>query len=232
MTPAEKSEFDFWRQWLTSEGKVSGFAGCHEEFLRRRDGGPLSEPMIEEKISPGTRVRILDVGAGPMSFLGNQHPSAQLEIVATDRLAREYESLLQELNIHPPIMSLPITGEGLLTWFLPFSFDFTYARNSLDHAGDPLTIIDNMARLTVKGGHLILRHHPNEGRNERYHGLHQWNFSLDPRLNPPEDGLTGDCLLSDNQDKTVNVSAWLRNYGWVAALVENDWLIFVMRKIK
>ena len=49
-------------------------------------------------------------------------------------------------------------------------------RNALDHAVDPVLIVENMLGVVRSGGHVVLRHTRNEGVRQSYVQLHQWNF--------------------------------------------------------
>lgn len=121
-------------------------------------------------------LRILDMGSGPLTTLGTCWPDKKLEIVAVDPLASEYDRVLEELKITPPIRAVAGTSEGLLEQFGEAAFDFAHSSNALDHAYDPLLSIRNMV-LAVKPACLVyLYHFENEAEKENFNGLHQWNF--------------------------------------------------------
>jgi SAM-dependent methyltransferase len=69
-----------------------------------------------------------------------------------------------------------VAGERLLEHFGPEHFDIAYSRNALDHAVDPLGIVEQMLAVVRPGGHVVLRHVRNEAVRQAYVQLHQWNF--------------------------------------------------------
>jgi SAM-dependent methyltransferase len=168
------TEVAFWDRWLTSRGEASPW-----DYERRLDPAfALQEPTILEFLdrTAPPRGRILDVGAGPLTWLGRTHPTTALEVVAVDPLAAEYDDLLARHGIEPPVRTRAVRGEELLDHFPPASFDVAFARNALDHAADPLAIVRAMTAVTRLGGIVVLRHLEREAERERYEELHQWNL--------------------------------------------------------
>jgi hypothetical protein len=74
------------------------------------------------------------------------------------------------------VRARPVPGERLIDHFGPDRFDVAYSRNALDHAVDPVLIVENMLGVVRSGGHVVLRHMRNEGVRQSYVQLHQWNF--------------------------------------------------------
>jgi SAM-dependent methyltransferase len=149
------------------------------EYLRPRfePRDSLLEPVLEERrVRWSGAVEILDVGAGPISALGT--PPAGSSITAVDPLADDYDALLAEVGIEPPIRTIPCAGEEILERFGPASFQAAYGRNSIDHALDPVRVIRNMLAVVRPGGSVVLRHRRNEGRTRRWLDFHQWNFDV------------------------------------------------------
>jgi SAM-dependent methyltransferase len=128
--------------------------------------------------SSGPVVRILDVGAGPLTTLGRHWEGHQIEIVAVDPLAEEYRALLKRLGISPPTETTLAHGEKLLEKFQPDQFDMAYSSNALDHSYDPVLAIGQMLKVVKPQGYVYLWHFANEGLTEAYQGLHQWNFDV------------------------------------------------------
>jgi SAM-dependent methyltransferase len=173
------SEVSFWRGYIDGAG-----LDWPEEYAERLDPAtPLREHLIADRLDDlrAGIVSILDVGAGPMTTLGKTYPGRTLAITAVDPLAAEYDRLLDDAGLTPPVRTLACRGEDLLERFEPERFDVAYARNSLDHGDDPLLIIRNMVRLVKPGGLVVLRHYKTEGETELYSGLHQWNFEVEGR---------------------------------------------------
>jgi hypothetical protein len=154
------------------------------------------------------------VGAGPLTMLGYRYPGKTLTIVPVDPLADDYERLLREAHLEPPIPTLAVAGEALLEHFGSRRFDIAYASNSLDHSADPFLIISNMVEVVRTGGIVLLRHKRNEGESARYGGLHQWNF----------DAVDGSLLLWNNAVE-VNVGAALEERAATTAWIEQGEVI-------
>jgi SAM-dependent methyltransferase len=171
-----KSEVDFWADWLVGAAGSEQWSWDREERLDPNT--EIRDPLVREELerSTGHEVSILDVGAGPLTSLGYRYPGRTVTIVPVDPLAGDYDRLLAEAGLDPPVRTLCVAGEDLVERFGRRRFDIAYAANSLDHSADPLMIIANMASVVRPGGVVLLRHKRNEGQSARYGGLHQWNF--------------------------------------------------------
>jgi SAM-dependent methyltransferase len=205
----KKTEVDFWAGWLV------GAPGTEEwESDRQSRMAPhteITDPLVREELqrSPAEAVSILDVGAGPVTKLGFRYPGKTITIVAVDPLADEYESLLREADLRPPVRTIRVAGEALLEHFGSGTFDIAYASNALDHSADPFKIITNMTAVVRPAGVVLLRHKRNEGESARYGGLHQWNFDVD-----------GERLILWNNAVEVDVRSELagraRTTAWIS----------------
>jgi SAM-dependent methyltransferase len=188
-------EVQFWRKALSDP--LADW--IPEEFSQRTDPVlPLQQDLrqlLGEDCGP--IVRILDVGAGPLTRLGKVWEGKTLEIVATDPLAPEYDRILSEIDLDPLVRTIAVQGEMIAEHFAAGSFDLAYASNSLDHAKDPVEVIRQMGLVIKTGGHLYLWHFVNCGIGERYQGLHQWNFS----------GSADDLFIDDGRSKVSLRSA-------------------------
>jgi SAM-dependent methyltransferase len=174
----QSSEVDFWADWLVGAPGTEEWASDRE--ARLAPDTQITDPLVRAELerNPAEEISILDVGAGPVTKLGFRYPGKRLTIVAVDPLADEYERLLRDAKLDPPIRTIRVAGEELLEHFGSGRFDIAYASNSLDHSADPLTIISNMAAVVRPGGIVLLRHKRNEGESAWYGGLHQWNFDV------------------------------------------------------
>jgi SAM-dependent methyltransferase len=172
----KRNEVDFWAGWLTGAPGTEQWTADREERLNPET--EIRDPVVRAELEriPAEEVSILDVGAGPLTWLGYRYPGKSLTIVPVDPLADEYDRLLREAGLEPPVRTIQVAGEALLEHFGPASFDIAYATNALDHSADPLRIISNMVTVVRPGGAVILRHKRNEGASARYSGLHAWNF--------------------------------------------------------
>jgi SAM-dependent methyltransferase len=203
------SEVDFWAGWLVGAPGTEQWASDRESRLDPET--EIRDPLVRAELerSPAEEVSILDVGAGPVTWLGYRYPGKTLTIVPVDPLADEYDRLLREAKLDPPIRTVRVAGEALVEHFGSRKFDIAYATNSLDHSADPFTIISNMVAVVRTGGVVLLRHKRNEGDSARYGGLHQWNFDV-----------VDDALIVWNEVAQVNVAAELegraKTKAWIS----------------
>ena len=172
------SEVDFWAAWLVGAPGTEQWANDRESRLAPET--EIRDPLVRAELerNPAEVISIVDVGAGPLTLLGYRYPGKTLTIVPVDPLAEEYDRLLHDAGLDPPIRTLPVAGEALFEHFGSGRFDIAYASNALDHSADPLAIISNMVAVVRPGGVVLLRHKRNEGESARYGGLHQWNFDV------------------------------------------------------
>lgn len=167
-------EMRFWAMALSDQGRHWNA----EEFRRRTDPRSEFQPELQALIptSSGDTVRLLDVGAGPLTTLGSRWPNRDLRITALDPLAAEYAALLARLGIQPPVVTSVGEGEKLSEQFPTDHFDLAYSCNALDHSRDPVIAIAQMLAVVKPGRFVYLWHFANEGLCECYTGMHQWNF--------------------------------------------------------
>lgn len=165
-TRALPREAEFWRHWLTTEHRIARLSP------RQTDPGLVGK-IIDRA---GPVIRLLDVGAGPLTTLSASWPDRTVVVVPVDALAAEYDVLLHEAGISPPIRTLPIHGERLGDAFPGDYFDAVNCDNALDHFYDPIRAVHQMLAVTRPGGLVRVISRENEGENEQYRGLHQWNI--------------------------------------------------------
>jgi SAM-dependent methyltransferase len=138
----------------------------------------LQEPLATLIQSLPKPWRILDVGCGPLSTIGLRIGDERIDLIGADPLADTYLNQLTEAGIHSNCELIKTDCSDLALRFSGKPFSITCSINALDHAPDPLQVIRQMVVVTVPNGYVFLRHAENEGIRERYHGLHQWNFSI------------------------------------------------------
>jgi SAM-dependent methyltransferase len=172
-------ELAFWEQYIATGGLE-----FPREFQSLLDPAtPIADPFLLgalERVSCDP-IRILDVGAGPFTTVGHHDPgngARAVEVVAVDPLGDQFAALIERAGLSPPVPTTPCRGEDLVSRFGSDRFDIAYARNSVDHAADPLLVIENMLSVVRPGGEVILHHYRREAENMGYEGLHQWNFDL------------------------------------------------------
>ena len=215
------TEVDFWADWLVGAPGTEQWTTDREERLAPET--EIRDPAVREELArnPANAVSIIDVGAGPITWLGYRYPGKTVTIVAVDPLADEYDRLLEDAGLDPPVRTMCVAGEDLLEHFDRGTFDIAYATNALDHSADPLGIISNMVALVRPGGIVLLRHKRNEGESAHYGGLHQWNFDVDDgRLVVWNDAVRTDVGAA--LDGRAETTAWTEDHEVVARLAVRE----------
>jgi len=206
----------FWARWL----KITAIENP-DLFRERVDPNePLSEyhrRFID--FLPHHRIRILDVGAGPLTILGKKHPFKELDIVATDILAEQYAKILAKRNIRPIIKTIYADADNLTAVFPPASFDYVFACNSIDHCANPVRSILEMLAVVKPGCYVTLMHGHNEAEKACYAGLHQWNFDAE-----------GSCFIIWNKSSRLNMTNQLAQLAEVECRVESGFTHAHIRK--
>jgi 4-amino-4-deoxy-L-arabinose transferase-like glycosyltransferase/SAM-dependent methyltransferase len=166
-------EIHFWENFFAGGG--GEWAG---ELAQRLDPASPFKPNQRRWIDarPGARLEILDVGAGPLTCLGKTIEGCEVHIAAVDPLAGEYDRILNQHNIHPPVPTIAGQAEKLVDQFGENRFDMVFSRNALDHSADPIVGIRQCLRAAKPGCHVVLMNFLNEAQSQNYQGLHQWNF--------------------------------------------------------
>ena len=199
---ALQEEIQFWRDWF-----VTGGLQWRQDFDERFDPNQPIQKHLASYIDrlETDRVHILDVGSGPLTKLGKIHPSKQIMITATDLLAQEYDRLLEDLEMEPPIRTIYADAENLAEQFGRDTYDIVHGQNCIDHTADPLRSIKQMLAVSKPQGFVVLFHAENEGKREQYHQLHQWDFTC-------EDGF---FVIRDRRGRATNVTKELAAVGEV-----------------
>jgi SAM-dependent methyltransferase len=176
-------------------------------------------------LPPQTEVHILDVGAGPLTYLGKKYEGKHVNITAVDPLSDEYDRILDKYQIQPLVRTQKLAAEDLTKRFPSGTFDLVFARNCIDHAYNPKRAILQMIEVVKSGRYVLLEHRPNEAENENYSGLHQWNFSL---------STNGDFLISSKFEKVNMTKKCLELCTITCEMVnegrDGDWLITRIQK--
>jgi SAM-dependent methyltransferase len=147
-----------------------------------------------------------------------------LRITPVDPLAREYDRLLADFGLEPPIRTVFCPGEQLLERFPPGYFDVAYARNSVDHSYDAAGVVRNMVELVRPGGYVLLRHVRREGEHMKYTGFHQWNLDVEAGHLVLWNKVRRHDLTRE-LERVARVEAYRNHDG------EEDWVIAVIRKL-
>ncbi len=214
-------ELAFWERVLPGRLAPGGAYASGPGGNGRADlKAPVLDPTMAAVIDrvPDEVVSILDVGAGPLTVVGKTYPGKRLQITATDPLAEDYDQIMREIEFEPPIRTLSVSGEDLLDHFGPGSFDIAFARNSIDHAADPVRLIRNMLAVVKPGRFVLLWHLPAQGERWRYHGLHQWNFALEQEalvIRRPR----RDTVRIDSSFDSAAAAECFERDGWIGCLL-------------
>lgn len=212
-------EIAFWREWFEGKG-----LDWPDDYRRRFNPDLELQPELAALLPmiPKVEIDLLDVGAGPITRLGKKSPGRVINLVATDLLARQYDSLLSELKIEPLLRTVYADAEHLSDRFGQSMFDIVHAQNTVDHMEHPLAAIGEMVLVTRPGGFVYLRHEENEGTRTGFYTLHQWDFYLDDE--------TGDFMLRHALGKTYNISRLLRRYGKSKCYREEKRVVFLIQR--
>lgn len=197
-----KAEIDFWEDWIINKGLF-----WPEEYAERIN----PETPIQEHISRYIDVHkqlvyILDVGSGPISFLGkkNESSSTDFKLTCVDPLGKEYLKLLKKYGIIPHAPLFTVRSEELSLHLPENYFDIVYMRNALDHSLDPKTAIYEMLKVAVEGGVILLEHLYNEAETQCYANFHQWNICIEH-----------DDFIIWNRSTKINMTTELNNIARV-----------------
>jgi SAM-dependent methyltransferase len=168
------SEVFFWRLWARSSDTQEQRNALMDEGLRF----PVQLDPVVERIE-GDTVRVLDVGAGPISSIGRRHPTKAIHLTPTDVLAEQYGKILSARGLKPPVPTVYADAETLSQQFGNDAFELVHASNCIDHMRDPAKAIDEMVKVVRPGGWIVLIHRMDEAKHQDYAGLHQWNVAVD-----------------------------------------------------
>lgn len=168
------AELRFWDDWLASGG-----LDWRDDFARRFDpDAPLLPHLAALAGDAREAVRVLDVGAGPVTSVGYRLAGQPVALTAVDPLAPLYTPLLARHGRTAPVATGFALAEALTLTLPVEGFDLVHCRNALDHAIDPLAGLAEMLAAARVGGHVVLSHFADEAEAAGQAGLHQWNFSI------------------------------------------------------
>jgi len=150
-------EKEFWTGWKNRGQDI------HCKKVR-----PLKKNLVS--VFPENATEILDVGCGAISNLGRDVEGREIKIVQADPLSDWYSTLVDDIpnEVHC------VAGQDLDKYFSPRKFDLVHASNSVDHSVDPEAVLRGMS--SVAKGPIWLEHYHNCAVQNKWLGLHQWNF--------------------------------------------------------
>lgn len=215
-------EIAFWDSYF----RTKGLRWADTYHVRLNPNQPL-QPHIVELVRrlESSVVGILDVGAGPLTYLGKVCESKEIKITAVDPLADEYDKILEKYNVKPLVRTKKGKAERLSILFRKDTFDLVFARNCIDHSFNPERSIREMLKVVKPWCYVLMEHRFDEAENQSYAGFHQWNFfSKD-----------GDFLIR-NRDKVINMSKRLSGICSIECSMEcfnkndGEWLVTRLKK--
>lgn len=210
-----QSEINFWTHWFATRG-----IDWPEDFNERLASETPLQPWIVQGMEGKSDLRILDVGAGPMTMLGKQLGGRRIDIVASDPLAPIYSQIATAHGVQRPIETVQAFAEDLSCYYSPRSFDIVHCRNALDHSFDPMRGLLQMFLVAKLGGRIVLQHAVDEAVHGEYLGFHQWNFTEE----------NGDFIIW-NPAHRINVTKQLSPYADIMTSSADRWIVVIMHKM-
>lgn len=114
------------------------------------------------------KLKILDVGSGPISVLGNRLNGLEIDLTCVDPLADYYREILDSIKVSLPYSLIKSCGENIKEVFFTNTYDIVFSRNALDHAMAPHKAIAAMLDVCKENGKCIIEVYLNEAINSRY----------------------------------------------------------------
>lgn len=218
----KQNELNFWRDFLATKG-----GKWQHNYWQRQDANLALQGYITQYLKKTTEIgataKILDAGAGPLTFVGKTSPIYHLDLTAVDALANEYDQILSEFDITPIVRTQYCDVEQLTSRFALNYFNLVHIRNALDHSYDPLLGILQMLDVVKPGGYVLINTKVNEGEDENYLGFHNWNFCCD----------RGQFIIWNFNQLSVSVDDVIRDIGQVEDFnisADRKWMIVAIRK--
>ena len=209
-------ELSYWKQWV-----AGGDIHTHDFIRQALDPELQLQPHLAELLDPDTdrELKVLDVGPGLISFLGKWLGDRPVTIVPVDPLADEYNQLLESAGLTPLVPAIAGSAEDLSSQFPEGSFDLAHSSNAIDHAFDPVRAIAEMIKVVRPNGYVYLAHSRNEGHQNGYYGLHQWNFDI-------RDG----AFVVWNPVRERSVTEELRHLADIDARIDGEMIKVTLRR--
>lgn len=156
-----KSEAAAWERWLdtaaagTDKRIADDFAWRTGPKCDVRDK-EIFAPYLRPVCPPGTEARILDVGAGPLTWFPRKWFTRDYKVTAIDPLAGEFDRMLAARNITPPVRTIAGEAETLVEQFGPESFHLVFCRNALEQCHNPMQALKQMLAVAKPNSWVIL----------------------------------------------------------------------------
>lgn len=151
----------------------------------------------------GGPLKVLDVGSGSVSTLLYGHDQKLYELTCVDLLAEWYSRLHEIFRIEHAAPFYAGVAEKLDALFPAEAFDIVHCSGALDHTDSPYESMDQMYRVTRRGGLVVIASDIREGTNRNWVGLHQHDLMLD-------DGGDLTCTKKDGYTRSLVARLGLR----------------------
>lgn len=219
-------EIFFWRNYLSEHSQFNPYNRLDPEKAKSEFPEDLLKIVkICSYHFDDKKIKVLEVGSGPISNLIWGVNEKLFDIIAIDPLADVYKKLLKEYNYTLPIQPIKLTGEEIDKFFREESFHITYSCNALDHTKSPKKTLENMYAVTKKEGFVFITSPIREGAKENWRGLHKWDLDL----------VNEDLYLSDKKGNQINLTKKFSkevivSRKFIFPNTSNKWFIYVFRK--
>jgi SAM-dependent methyltransferase len=155
------AEARHWETWLRDAGtRANEDAAADLQWRTSTDCDvkqrEMFEPYLRPACPPGSQARILDVGAGPLTWFPRKWFTRDFTVTPIDPLAGEFDAMLQRADITPHFRTIKGEAETLSQQFAEDRFHMVFCRNALEQFRDPLTAIGEMLKVVKPGCWVIL----------------------------------------------------------------------------
>jgi hypothetical protein len=108
------ADLSWWREYLLTSGGGGGVVSS-DAFSEPFDECPALQTELNtvHSCASGSFVRLLNVEAGPATWVGKRSPRCRLDITLLDALAGEHAVLLEQAELAPPIATRQFDAEWL-----------------------------------------------------------------------------------------------------------------------
>ena len=150
------TEVRFWDDYFRTNGLL-----WPKSYVNRLDPNLPIQSRVVALLPPSEKIQILDVGAGPLTYLGKICKGRDISIAVVDPLADEYDRLLGKYKITPLVRTYKLAAEELTNVYSQNTFDLVFARNSIDHCSNPEIAILQMINVAKSNCFVLLEHKVN-----------------------------------------------------------------------
>lgn len=168
-------ELSFWENWIDNKG-----GQWADDFENRLTAKPVVKWL--ENLLPTSNnneediIKIIDVGSGPISKIGNFIEGKNVSIYATDLLADFYNKRLALNNIKPIVPVCFSYSEFLNNVFPKNNFDLVTCNDTIDETYSPIHSLIEMVKICRIGGVIFISSKHNNAERCDYIGNHIWNI--------------------------------------------------------